>query len=81
MPSKRQEKIIIGQGQLHYYSDTPIIANIIHEELGVSVDEVSEAQATGLINITGMAYEMGMIAGIGLGERHGQFLNKVVTMN
>jgi hypothetical protein len=81
MASKRIEQIVIKQGQPFYNRDAPVIATIIQEELEVSTDEVSEAQATGLVNITGMSYEMGMFAGLKIGEQNGQLLNRMLIFN
>ena len=81
MASKREESIVIKQGQPLYDADTPIIADIIQQELDVSTDEVSEKQATGLVNITGMSYEIGMFAGLRIGEQNGQILNKMLIFN
>ena len=81
MASKRHESIVINQGQTYYNLDCINIATIIQEELEVSTDEVSEKQATGLVNITGMSYEMGMLSGLKMGEQIGHKLNRLVTMN
>ena len=81
MISKRQEQVLINQGQPYYHADAPHIALIIQEELEVSTDEVSEQQATGLVNITGMTYEMGMLAGIRIAEGNNQLLTRIITMN
>jgi len=81
MISKRHERIVVEQGQPYYQCDAPHIATIIQEELEVSTDEVTEKQATGLINITGMSYEMGMFAGLKLAVLHSQFLSRIVILN
>jgi hypothetical protein len=81
MLPKRIEQVIINQGQSYYNCDATHISTIIQEELEVAIDEVSEAQATGLINITGMSYEMGMVAGIDMGERMARRINRIVTFN
>ena len=81
MPSKRQEQIVIHQGKLRYQRDTPFIAGIIQHELDVQLDEVSEKQATGLINITSVSYEMGMFAGLRMGEKIGHKLSRIVIFN
>lgn len=81
MISKRVEQIVIHQGQPYYQRDAGNIATVIQEELEVQIDEVTEQQATGLINITGMTYEMGLIAGIELSEKINIKRNRIVSMN
>ena len=79
--SKRQEQTVINQGKPYYQADTPFIADIIQHELDIELDEVTEQQATALINITGVSYELGMLAGIKLSEINSHVLNRIVIFN